>query len=77
MILCHITVSRTTDSVVSRAVQQGIGLDDPPENFSVFAFSFSYFLHIIFELILLLFMFLHLQLQSGTHVFSVFPSNSP
>ena len=64
-----------TDSVVSRAVQQGIGLDDPPENFSVFAhFSFSYFLHIFLSL---LFMFLHLQLQSGTHVFSVFPSNSP
>ena len=38
LILCHITASRTTDSVVSRTVQQGIGLDVPPENFSVFAF---------------------------------------
>ena len=52
MILCHITASRTTDSVVSRAVQQGIGLDVPPENFSVFfrVFVFVYS-SLIFELI--------------------------
>ena len=55
-----------TDSVVSRAVQQGIGLDDPPERFQCLrVFSFSYFLHIIFELVFLLFMFLHFQLYPG------------
>ena len=69
MILCHITASRTTDSVVSRAVQQGIGLDDPPENFSVFVFSFSYFLHIIFELIVYVSSF---PVVIWTYVFSVF-----